>query len=243
VSKLEISTELLTALQELSALLETDDVLATTLRSIADLSVSTLPGCDAAGVTLRGAKGDMTAAASDEYALEIDHIQYDSDEGPCVAALAENQFHHIVAVSEETRWPEFCRQAEQRGFRSSLSYPLHENGSVGALNIYSKRDDAFDEASIAVGGIFAAHATIALRNAHTYVAARDLTDQLNEALKSRDMIGQAKGILMERENVSDDAAFAMLRTISQNANVKLRDVAERLIEEKARATGESHPIG
>ena len=240
MSKLEITTEMLAALQELSSLLESDDVLGTTLKSVADLSVGALPGCDSAGVTLRVDGRHTTAAASDDYAWEIDQIQYDTEEGPCLTALKESKFHHITSVSEETRWPEFSRRAAEKSLRSSLSFPLKIEGTMGALNIYAKADDAFDEAAIGLGGIFATHANIALRNARTYAAARAVSDQLNEALKSRDMIGQAKGILMERENVSDEEAFAMLRTISQNANVKLRDVAQRLIEERGSiSSGES----
>ncbi|HEY7874874.1 MAG TPA: GAF and ANTAR domain-containing protein [Actinomycetota bacterium] len=119
--------------------------------------------------------------------------------------------------------------------RGAVSHPLHINGSVGALNLYSTEEHGFDEASRAIGEIFARQATIALRNASTYLAARMLAEQLNEALESRDLIGRAKGILMEREGVTDDEAFHMLRVISQNTNVKLRDIAQRVVEEKDRA--------
>ncbi len=238
MSKLEISTELLAAIQNLSSLVEGDDTLGSALNSIAELSVGALPGCDSAGVTLRIDGGHATAAASDEYALEIDRIQYESDEGPCVSALEENDFKHISAVAEETRWPEFCRRAAEKDFRSSLSFPLRDDGTSGALNIYSKADRAFDDASIRLGEVFATHASIALKNARTYDAARTLSDQLNEALASRDLIGQAKGILMERENISDEEAFSMLRTISQNSNVKLRDIAQRLVDEKKAASAD-----
>jgi GAF domain-containing protein len=232
MSKLDISSELLDALHQLSSLLDTEDALEKTLNTVVDLSVATLPGCDGAGVTLRVKGKDTTAAASDEYTLEIDRIQYSSNEGPCVAAVEDGEFKQIASVSEETRWPEFCRRAAEKGFRSSLSLPLKLDGTVGALNIYAKTENAFDEKAIAVAGVFAKQATIALHNAQTYNAARRVADQLNEALKTRDMIGQAKGILMEREGVSEDEAFEMLKTISQNANVKLRDIAHRLIEEK-----------
>ena len=235
MSKLDFSPELLDALHKLSSLLESDDVLSETLDSVAKLSATTLPGCDHAGVTLRVEGEDQTAAASDKYALEIDKIQYDSGEGPCVSALENDRFEQIDAVSEETRWPEFCRRAAEKGFRSSLSFPLKSNGTVGALNLYSRTERAFDEAGIGIGEIFARQASIALHNARTYVLARRLSDQLKEALQSRDLIGQAKGILMEREGVSDEAAFEMLKTISQNANVKLREVAQRVIDEKGKA--------
>ena len=233
VSQPEISPEFLDALQNLSTLRDTEDLLVETLRSVSDLSVSVLPGCDAAGVTIRVDGHWGTAVASDDYALEIDKIQYDSGEGPCLEASKTSEFFQITDVSQETRWPEFCSRAAQIGFRSSLSFPLNNNGTVGALNIYSKTVHAFDDDAIETGRVFARQASIALHNAHTHMAARKLAEHLNVALQSRDMIGQAKGILMERENVSDETAFEMLKTISQQANVKLREVAQRLIDEKS----------
>lgn len=231
LSKLEVSPELLEGLQQLSSLLESDDALHETLDGIAALPVKAIPGCDSAGVTLRVDHKVTTAAASDAFTLEIDHIQYDTRQGPCLEALETGEFREIKAVSVEDRWPEFCLRAGEKGFGSNLSFPLTANGSVGALNIYARSEHAFDEAAIALGEIFARHASIALQNAQTYAAARRLADNLNEAIQTRDMIGQAKGILMEREGVSDDKAFDMLRTISQAQNIKLREVARLLIEE------------
>ncbi|HEV2754377.1 MAG TPA: GAF and ANTAR domain-containing protein [Actinomycetota bacterium] len=223
------------ALQQLSAVLEHEDALEKTLQTIVDLSVASIPGCDAAGVTLRAGGKTGTAAASDELTLELDRIQYDAEEGPCLEAADSGLTVRIDALSEESRWPEFRRRAADAALGSSLSHPLKDNGSVGALNLYAKRERSFDESSTAIAEIFARQATIALRNARTYLAARRLSEQLNDALQSRDVIGQAKGILMEREGVSADRAFEMLTTISQNANVKLRDVAQRIVDETLRA--------
>lgn len=231
MSKLEISPELLDALQTLSSLLESDDALNDTLDCIAQLPVNAIPGCDSAGVTVRSGGKATTAAASNDFTLAIDEIQYATGQGPCLEALETGEFREIKSVSEEERWPEFVTRAAEKGFGSNLSFPLKANGSVGALNIYAKTEYAFDENSIAIGEVFARQASIALRNAHTYVAARELAENLNEAIRTRDMIGQAKGILMERENLSDEDAFNMLRTISQERNIKLREVARLLIEE------------
>ncbi|MDQ3877095.1 MAG: GAF and ANTAR domain-containing protein [Actinomycetota bacterium] len=232
MAKLEISPEILDALQTLSSLLESEDAFERTLDTIVDLSCSTLPGCDAAGITVRIDGKDTTAASSDSYTLEIDKIQYDSGQGPCVEALETGAPQFIDAISDEIRWPEFRERAASQGLRSSASFPLRMNGSVGALNLYAREEHAFDEASRRIAEIFARQSSIALENAHIYAAARRLGDQLNEALQTRDLIGQAKGILMEREGISDPEAFEMLRTISQNSNVKLRDIAHRLVEDK-----------
>ena len=233
MSKLNISAELLDALQKLSSLLESEDSLKTTLDTAVELSVKSLPGCDSAGVTLRIEGEDRTAAASDEFTLAIDKIQYDLDEGPCLTALEEGAIQRLDAVKEESRWPRFSRHAGDEGLGSVLSLPLSGNGMVGALNLYSKTERSFDDSTIGAGEVFAKQTNIALRNAQTYAAARAVSDQLNEALKTRDMIGQAKGILMEREGISDPEAFEMLKIISQNSNVKLREIAHKLVAEKA----------
>ena len=237
MSKLEMSPEILDALQKLSALLEAEDAFERTLQIVVDLSVGTLPGCDASGITLRVKDTNATAAASDHYALGIDKIQYETGQGPCLSALESGEMQRIQSVSDEARWPEFCKRAESDGLRSSASFPLRVNGTVGALNLYAKTDHAFDNGTSEIAEVFAKQATIALENAAIHGAARKLGDQLNEALKSRDLIGQAKGILMEREGVSDEEAFDMLRMISQNSNIKLREVAQRLVQQRAKVGG------
>lgn len=128
-----------------------------------------------------------------------------------------------------------AKRAERDGLRSSASFPIRVNGTVGALNLYAKSEHAFDNGTSDIAEVFAKQAAIALENAAIYGAARKLGDKLNEALRSRDLIGQAKGILMEREGVSDEEAFSMLKTISQNSNIRLRDVAERLAHQPLKA--------
>ncbi|MFN2594625.1 MAG: GAF and ANTAR domain-containing protein [Actinomycetota bacterium] len=236
MAKLDISPEILDALQKLSSLLEGENAFERTLSTVVDLSVSTLSGCDSAGVTIRVNGKNTTAASSDGYTLELDKIQYDSDQGPCLETIDVGEPHYIDSITEDSRWPEFRERASAEGLRSSASFPLRMNGSVGALNVYSRTENAFDEPARRIGEIFARQASIALNNAHIYDAAQLLGEQLNEAVKTRDLIGQAKGILMEREGISDAQAFDMLRMSSQNTNVKLRDIAKRVVEEKARAT-------
>lgn len=228
-----MSPEILAALQQLSSLLESDDAFDRTLATVVDLSVSTLPGCDSAGITLRPNGHYKTVAASDHYTFEIDRIQYDTKQGPCLEALESGEARYIKNVSEETRWPAFRERAAREGFRSGASLPLRINGSAGALNLYSRSEESFEDDAVHIGEVFARQASIALHNAQIYTAARRLGDQLNEALKTRDIIGRAKGILMERERVSDEEAFEMLKRTSQNMNVKLRDLAQRLVEENA----------
>jgi GAF domain-containing protein len=232
LAQLDMSQEMLDALHRLSALLAAEDALEKTLQVVVELSVAVLPGCDAAGVTLRIEDKDRTAAASDEFTLEIDKLQYDAGEGPCVEALQRGETVFLEDISVEKRWPGFTQRAKERGLKSVLSQPLREDGTAGALNLYSNQQPGFDEQTMRLSEIFAKHASIAMKNARTYAAARRLSEQLTEALQSRDIIGQAKGILMEREGITDGEAFDLLKRISQHENVKLREIAERVVQEK-----------
>jgi GAF domain-containing protein len=113
---------------------------------------------------------------------------------------------------------------------SSLSIPLQVRGeTLGALNLYSKTLSAFEGTGAANADLFGEHAAVAVANAYTFANALRLSENLKEALKSRELIGEAKGILMAREGVTEDEAFEMLRRASQRANLKLRDIAQELV--------------
>ncbi|GAA3547449.1 GAF and ANTAR domain-containing protein [Amycolatopsis ultiminotia] len=190
-------------------------------------AVQTVPGAEQAGVLLLARDGTVTShAPSDEMVARIDRLQAQHQQGPCVTALWEQ---HTVTVDdlagETTRWPVFAPEALASGVVSTLSFQLFTSeDTLGALNLYSGRRAGFDERSQMLGSLFASHAAQALGRAQE-------TEQLHQALLTRDVIGQAKGILMERFGLGDDAAFAMLVRSSQDTNVKLVDVARWLTTE------------
>jgi transcriptional regulator with GAF, ATPase, and Fis domain len=195
-----------------------------TLQKICDLAVETIDGCDHAGISfLRGRKVE-TPAASDDVPRKVDLIQYEVDEGPCLDAIREHEVFETGDLGEECRWPHFAARAQREtGITSMLCFRLFVEGdTLGALNLQSKAANAFGSESRTVGLVFAAHAAVALASAiHG--------EQMEEALRSRDLIGQAKGILMAREGITADQAFDMLRRASQRLNVKLRDVAGSIV--------------
>jgi hypothetical protein len=200
------------------------------LRKVTDLSIEAIEGCDHAGVSLRKASGFFTAAASDGFASGIDQIQYDVDAGPCLAAIREGVVVGVRSMLEEDRWPDFTEPAAQKGVLSSLSFPLVVDGDViGALNLYSEALDAFAASSQEAAGQFAGQAVVAIANAQAHAKALAKIEQLSEALESRDVIGQAKGIIMAEQRVTADEAFDRLRKLSQRVNIKLREVAERVV--------------
>jgi len=197
-----------------------------TLERIVTLAVQTIDGCDHAGVSFVQGGTVVTPAASDDVPRLVDTVQYETGEGPCLDAIREHEVFETEDLPAETRWPHFsARAAEESGVVSMVSFRLFvEEDTLGALNLYSKRRAAFDEDDRIVGSVFAAHAAVAL-------SAAIKQQQLEEALQSRDVIGQAKGILMAREEVTADQAFDMLRRGSQRLNVKLRTLAQQIAHE------------
>lgn len=199
-----------------------------TLQRIVDLAVETIDGCDHAGISFLKGRTGSTPASSDGVPPRVDAIQYETGEGPGLDAIRYHEVYRIGDLGTERRWPEFSGRARREtGVTSMLSVRLFVEGdTLGALNLYSKVRDAFDDRAQAAGLVFAAHAAIAM-------ATSVHDEQMDEALQSRDVIGQAKGMLMAREGVDADEAFAMLRRASQRLNVKLREVATRIVSPPA----------
>ena len=208
----------------------TDEVLA----RIAEAAVATVAGSEAASVTLQEAGTYRTTGSTAEAATEIDQAQYDADEGPCLDAVTTP----IVAAPSypDDRWPRLGSAPPDHGMQSSVSYQLKwtnredAEAGTGSLNIYGQTPDAFDEAAMEIGAILAAHAYLAARAVGERASLQQLDQHLQEALLSRDVIGQAKGILMERLKLTPDKAFEILKNSSQRLNLKLREVAHNVTE-------------
>lgn len=182
-------------------------------------------GADHSGVILvRGKTAVETAAASDPLVAKLDALQLELHEGPNLAVLTGQPIVVVNDIRHDDRWPAWAEHVADAGIGSLLGVRLHTTGStVGTLNLYSREADAFDADDRAVAQILARHAAVALStalNAH----------HLWQAVDARKRIGQAQGILMERFDLNADQAFSVLMRYSQDNNVKLRAVAETLIE-------------
>lgn len=194
-----------------------------TVAWIVAAAVDTVPGAEYAAVSLLAADGAITSeAVSHDTVADIDQLQATYREGPCVTALWDQ---HIVAVDDmtaETRWPQFGPAAVEAGVGSMLSFQLFARAnSLGALNLYASSPHQFGDHSRVLGGLFAMHAASALGQAQH-------VGQLHQAMASRDVIGQAKGMLMERFSLDAEQAFALPVRSSQQANMKLLAVAQWL---------------
>ena len=228
----ELAEPLAAALAELSGMLVDSQPLEDLLHRVAALAVATVPGCAQAGVTLLDGDRPMTAVCTDDVELADDQQQYAPGDGPCLDSIRRGVVNRVREQDAEQRWPPFIAHARQCGIRSFLAAPLVAGGrAVGALNLYGTDSDSFDALDDALVLLFAGQASVALANAQLYRRATAVNAQLSEAMASRAVIEQAKGVLMGRLGLTPDAAFLELRARSQHENRKLRDVAVDVVQE------------
>ncbi|MCV7348237.1 hypothetical protein BST42_03350 [Mycolicibacterium rhodesiae] len=195
-------------------------------------AVAELPGAEYANITVTAGQFEIdTPAATNQAAIRIDDIQRRTGEGPCLSTAWEHRVVHVEDLSRETRWPNFCTHALQTtAVRSIMGFQLFiTDRSIGALNIFADRPHAFDDQTRQLGSLFAAHSAL------VWDAARR-ESQFQEALASRDIIGQAKGMIMERYSKDATQAFEMLRQLSHDTNVPLAEVAARIVD-----AAQAHP--
>jgi len=203
------------------ALRSVDDVLADVTAAAKQL----IDGVDVAGVLLIGKSGSFeTRAPTSDLMFKIDELQMRYLEGPCVQAALSEIVVRTDDFRNEPKWPNYSPAMVDLGVRSGLSFKLYTaDRTAGALNLFAFEPRLWDTEAETIGMVLAAHAAAAI------LASRQ-GDQLQSALSTRDRIGQAKGIIMERFGIDDVRAFAMLRQLSQDGNVKLADVAQRVID-------------
>jgi transcriptional regulator with GAF, ATPase, and Fis domain len=222
---------LATALGDLARQLEHEDDPDTVLDDIVRAAIRMIPGADEASISVvsRGRR-IRSRAASDDLPRAVDAAQEETREGPCMDAISDQHTVRVPDMACEDRWPAFAAVAAGLGAASMLCFQLYvEDDNIGALNLYARRPRAFDEQSEHIGLLFAAHAAIA------YAGARKQED-LERALDARDVIGQAKGILMERFGLTGQRAFELMIRLSNDSNRKLRDVADEVVR-SPRPTG------
>lgn len=197
-----------------------------TMQRIVELAVQVVPGCEWAGISLRTPETPAKAAASTgEKVHHADQLQDSLQEGPCYDSATENETHIIRDTMTDTRWPAWSKRVAELGIRSVLSVQLvgTEGDLYGALNLYAGPTDAFSRSDLDEALLFAAHAGGAIG------VSREVGG-LREALRSRHLIGVAQGMLIQRYDLTLDQAFAVLARHSQESNIKLRDVAARIVE-------------
>jgi GAF domain-containing protein len=225
------------ALAALTRFQVTEVSVGDTLERIAAIAVDAIPAAEFVGMTMLGDDGQPTTAIyTDETSPEVDAAQYRDGRGPCLDAWRERRTVRVDRLAECTaEYPSFTTAALEHGVRSTLSLPLvsGETG-LGAMNVYARVEHAFSADDEELGSDLAAAAAVVLANVTAYWTAFELSQQLSEAMQTRAVIEQAKGMLMARSpDLTADDAFEVLRKASQRENVKLRLIAQRLVERKA----------
>lgn len=217
-------------LSDLSDLLAQEEDLARVLQRSVDQLTGAVPDADMTSVTvLRGDTGE-TVAASSKDVWEIDQDQYAAGDGPCLEAARSGQVVRTGVREVATRWPEFTRGSRAAGVESYLCCPLFLGEDfIGSLNLYSAERHGFADFDVALLELYVTAACAAIANARRYAQAREMSEQLTQALESRAVIDQATGIVMVRSGSTAEQAFAALVRQSQNTNVKLRTIAARLV--------------
>ena len=205
------------------------DVLHAALNLVVVLARATVTGADGVSVSLAGDGGLITVASSDDTVEAMDADQYVTGEGPCVTAAAEGRRVQVESVDEETRWPAFTPRAQERGINAILSNPLRAGTRpMGALNIYSRTPCAFGREGQELAELFAEQASMVLTHAGDDLA-QDKGGRLSEALRTREVIAQAQGALMERDGIAPDEAYAVLRHSSRRTSTPLRRLAQEIV--------------
>ncbi|MCU1602028.1 MAG: hypothetical protein JWO22_2737 [Frankiales bacterium] len=202
---------------------------STAAQRIVWLAVATMDGCDEAALCVHGVLNPAPAGSAPID--QLDALQAQAGQGPCVDALGGLDTIYVPDLLDDRSWPLFSPEAVRHGFRSALAYRLSFEGStVGALQLYAQLPAAFNASERAQGLIFASYAALALSLAQAQEVEEHRIENLESALSSREVIGQAQGILMERERITAAQAFQLLRRSSQHLNLKLRTVAQDVVD-------------
>jgi GAF domain-containing protein len=228
---LPLADELSAVFARMSGVLLSEETVSTALRLVTSLASETIPGTVGAGITLVDEQGrKTTAGASDPLVERADSLQYELNQGPCLTAWAGRALVRVDDIPADTRWPDWSAAVEPLALRAALSAPLVAGDvALGAIKVYADRPHAYGTPAERVLTKFAAQGAILLANVQSYERAQRLSDDLRGALRSRDVIGMAKGVLMARDGVDEEVAFVLLADAAQREHKKLRDVAQALV--------------
>ncbi|MET7283699.1 GAF and ANTAR domain-containing protein [Kribbella sp. NPDC005582] len=227
----DLAAVMTAAAATLRAPIDLDKTLEQLLASVID----TVPGIDQASLSITSRDGTIeTLAPTDQRVVQADQLQYELREGPCLEAALAEPVVEAGDLATDPRWPQYGPKAAALGFGAQIAFQFRaEPHARGALNLYSDQPHTIDNDTRALGALFAGLIAVAMGWARQDAS-------MNAALITRNVIGQAVGIVMERYTIDPDRAFAFLVRISQDTNTKLRTVAERIIQDvvkKAAATG------
>jgi GAF domain-containing protein len=218
--------DLARALADAAQAINAPGTLEDTLDAIARTARDAVPGFDHVGISVVQGDGTVTTmAATSRLVRELDTLQYKLGEGPCVATLRDQSMVLVEELADDTRWPRYVPRAVEAGIRAQLGVQLFTSEeTLGGLNFYSTTTSAIDPDAPHHAQLFATHAALALDHARH-------ADQANEAMPTRQLIGQAVGILMERFEITEERAMYLLVRVGTAGQLKLREVAREVVDQ------------
>jgi GAF domain-containing protein len=229
-SALPLADELAVVFARMSGLLLSQETVTSALELVTALAVETVPGSVGAGISIVDERGRRTSAATDGRVERADALQYEHDEGPCLAATALRQVVRIDDLAEDRRWPRWAAAAQPLGLRAALSAPLVAGDrALGAMKVYADRPGVFDAHAERLMALFSAQAAVLVANVQSYERAQRMTEGLRQAVRDRDAVSVAKGVLMARHGVDEETAFSMLLGRSRQDAATLQDAARSVV--------------
>ena len=236
--ELPLADELAGVFARMSGLLLSAETVETSLSLLSSLALETVPGSCGAGVSMIEGTRRVSSGSTDDRVRRADTLQYELDEGPCLAATASRELVVVADLQQDRRWPLWADAVRPLGLRASLSTPLVAGDTtVGAIKVYADQPDAFDARSSQLLTLFAAQAAFLVANVQSYDRAQRLSEGLRQAMRDRDVVGVAKGVLMARHSTDEDAALRMLVARSYDKGSTLADAARAVVASVGRRRG------
>lgn len=226
VPDLPLADELSAVFARVAGLLLSEETVATALGLVSSMALDTVPGAVGAGTSIMDERGRRSSGSTDARVERADALQYELDEGPCLAAAAGRQVVRVDDLTTDLRWPRWAAAVVPFGLRAAMSAPLVAGATtLGALKVYAEQPGSFDVHTERLLTIASAQAAILVANVQSYERAQRFSDELRQAVRARDVVGIAKGVLMARHGVDEEAALGMLLARGSQDAVPLREVA------------------
>lgn len=231
----ELPDDMVERLARVTKLLATQRTLPATLETIVAIVKRLIPECDAAGICLLIEEQPMSGAVTERLTVEVDLVQYDTGQGPCLSAIGSSQIMRIDVLEHDSRFTRFAPGALALDIHSVLSIPLDaRDRTVGAMNLYSRQRNAFDDSTVATVQPLADHAAAAISSSPLYAYSIDMVDGLVETMENRAVIEQAMGVIMESEAMSHEESLDRLRELALRSGEPMRKVADWVLDERPR---------
>jgi GAF domain-containing protein len=226
-----LSEELAGVFARMSGLLLSEETVETSLSLLSSLATETVPGAVGAGVSVIDEQGRRSSGSTDARVREADDLQYELNEGPCLAAAASRELIRIDDLATDQRWPTWASAVGPLGLRAAMSSPLVVgDGSLGAMKVYADEPGTFDSGAEQRLALFSAQAAVLVANVRSYDQAKRLSEGMRQAVRDRDVIGMAKGVLMGREGIDEDTALRLLLARSERTGSTVADAARSVVE-------------